>query len=418
MSEKDSPPVNRIDDQGIDPSDRSIGRYMPVRSLAYLLVVRIVSIASIRILYPFLPAVARGLDVSLAEASLLASVHGGVRMTAPFTGHLSDRYGRRRIMEIALFCLTVATAMVYFTDRYAVAIVAFAGIGLSRAMFDPSTQAYVGDKVPYAARGRPFAILSMSWALAWIIGVPISGLLIERFGWNAPWGIISLLLFVALITLRLFVPKAKRKSATGIRLNAFTWVRLLNYPNVLAALFTGFGVVFAVENILIVYGAYLENEFALSVVTIGVLSIVIGVAELLAEGASYLWTDRLGKKRSILLGLIAFSLTALILPWISVSVALSFIGFALVFFCFEFTIVSFFPLMSEVVPEVRGTAISMNVASMGFARLIAPVVATLLFQLALDLTLNAMLTAAMCLVVGIVVWRFLPDPSSDPEEQH
>ena len=390
------------------------GPYIQARTLGHLLYSRILSNMSFRIVYPFLPVVARGLGVSLAEASLLASVQGGVRMTAPFTGHLSDRYGRRRIMETALFMLIVATAMVYFTDSYAVAIVAFTAIGLSRALFDPTTQAYIGDKVPYATRGRPFAIVSMSWALSWIIGVPISGFLIERFGWSVPWGVISLLLVVAFITLRLFVPKAKRKIASGIRLNAFTWVRLLKYPHILAALFTGFGIVFAIENIVIVYSAYLENEFALSVATIGILSIVMGTAELLAEGANYLWTDRLGKKRSILIGTIAFSIAAFILPWISVNVVLSFAGFALLFFCFEFAIVSFFPLMSEVAPKVRGTAISMNVAGMGFARLIGPIIAIFLFERSLDLTLNAILTAVTCLIVGFVAWRFLPDPTSRP----
>ena len=394
------------------------GPYIQARALGHLLYSRILSNMSFRIIYPFLPAVARGLGVSLSEASLLASVQGGVRMTAPLTGHLSDRYGRRRIMETALLMLIISTAMVYFTNTYAVALAAFAFIGLSRSIFDPTTQAYVGDKVPYAVRGRPFAILSMSWALSWIIGVPISGFLIERFGWNAPWGVISLFLVVAFIALRIMVPKAERKTAADIRLNAFTWIRLLKFPHVLAAVFTGFGVVFAVENIVIVYGAYLENEFALSVVTIGVLSIVVGTAELLAEGASYLRTDRLGKKRSILLGLMAFSISAFVLPWSSFNVVFSFIIFALVFFCFEFTIVSFFPLMSEVAPTVRGTAISMNVAGMGFARLTAPIIATYLFQRTLNLTPNAMLTAGTCLVVAFVAWRFLPDDSSAPKNHH
>ena len=401
----------------VEEANLESGPYIQARTLGHLLYSRILSNMSFRIIYPFLPAVARGLGISLSQASLLASVQGGVRMTAPLTGHLSDRYGRRRVMESALLMLIISTAMVFFTNRYAVALVAFAAIGLSRAIFDPTTQAYVGDKVPYAVRGQPFAILSMSWALSWIIGVPISGFLIERFGWSVPWGVISLFLVVAFVTLRLFVPKAERKTTSDIRLNAFTWVRLLKFPHILAALFTGFGIVFAVENIVIIYSAYLENEFALSVVTIGVLSIVMGAAELLAEGTSYLKTDRLGKKRSILLGLLAFSIAAFILPWMSVNVVLSFVGFALVFFCFEFTIVSFFPLMSEVVPEVRGTAISMNVAGMGFARLIAPIIATFLCQQAFDLTPNAMLTAATCLVVGFVAWRFLPDDKSHTSEQ-
>lgn len=392
------------------------GPYIQAHTLGYLLYTRTLSNMSIRILYPFLPAVARGLGVSLAAASVLASVHGGVRMTAPFTGHLSDRYGRRQILEIALIMLIAATAMVFFTNVYGVAIVAFAAIGLSRALFDPTVHAYVGDQVPYAARGRPFAIISMAWALSWILGVPVSGFLIDRFGWSAPWGLISLLLLTSFATLRLFMPKAERTTQTKHNLNAFTWLGLLNRSQIRAALFTGFGVVFAVEIILIVYGAFLEERFGLSVVTIGILSIVIGGSELLAEGASYLWTDRLGKKRSVILGLVAFSVAAILLPRISMNLILTLAGFALVFFCFEFTIVSFFPLMSEVAPETRGTAISMNVSAMGLARLAAPIIATFLFQRTHSIAPNATLSAATCLLVSFIAWARLPDYAPEPAD--
>jgi len=409
MTGSDSSPVEQVANQNPGPPERSISRYLPRRALGYLLVVRIIANASFRILYPFLPAVARGLGVSLVAASRLASAHGIMRMAAPLVGHLSDQYGRRRVMEIALLMLSAASALVFLTNTYSVALFAFAAIGFSRALFDPTVQAYIGDRVPYAVRGRPFAIISMAWALSWLLGVPLSGLVIERWSWRAPWGVIAVLLLVAALSLRFFVPAAKGAKRSRRPGPSLAWWRLLRRGHLRAALITGFTIVFAVENVLVVYGAYLEDRFALSLATIGIVSIVIGVSELLAEGGSYLWTDRLGKKRSVFVGLLTFSAVLTLLPWLGGSVILTLLGFALVVFCFEFTIVSFFPLMSEVVPEARGTAISLNVAAMGLARFAAPLVSTSLFQRSDSLLPNALLSAGIALAGAIVAFTKLPE---------
>ncbi len=386
---------------------------MSRRSLGALFFARILTNMSFRLLYPFLPAVARGLGVSLTAAGQLASVQGGVRVFAPFFGGLSDRYGRRRVMQGALVVVLLAAVVVGLSRSYVVALLAFAAIGLARAVFDPTVHAYIGDAVPYARRGRPFAAISMAWALSWLIGVPAAGFAIERARWNVPWLAIAALLVAAIVGLRLFVPRVTRgarpsAAAGSLRATPLSWLGLLRRPPVLAATVVGFGIIFAVENVLIVYGAFLDGRFGLSVSAIGLLSIVTGASELLAEGTSFFWTDRLGKKRSVTLGLLVFAGALFLLPRLGQSVALSLAGFSLVFFCFEYTIVSFFPLMSEVAPDARATSLSLNVAAMGLARFMAPTVATLLFTRAGTLLPNALLSAAVCLVTAALARRWLP----------
>ncbi len=375
------------------------------RTILTLLYARTLGNMAFRVLYPFLPAIARGLDVSLEAAGRLVSVQGGVRVAAPLFGHLSDRYGRRRMMEVALLILIAATSVVFFTGAYPAALIAFAGIGLARALYDPTVQAYVGDMVPYDRRARPFALISMAWALSWLFGVPAGGWIIERWGWRTPWGVIALLLVTALVGTHLFVPSASHVTRPTRSYTAFTWRELLARSHIRAALVTGFGIVFAVENVFVVYGAFLEQRFALSVGAIGIVSIVVGLSELLAEGSTFAWTDRLGKKRSVIFGLVAFGVALLWLPFLSGALVPALAGFALVFFCFEFTIVSFFPLVSELAADARATAISLNVASMGLARLMAPLVGTFLFARVDALLPNALLSALVCLASAGVLWR-------------
>ena len=54
-------------------------------------------------------------------------------------------------------------------------------------------------------------------------------------------------------------------------------------------------VVTANENLFMVYGAWFESRFGLPVATLGMVSIVISLAELAAAGASAGIVDRVGK---------------------------------------------------------------------------------------------------------------------------
>ena len=65
---------------------------------------------------------------------------------------------------------------------FAAAAAAFILYGIAKVLYDPAVHAYLGDTVPYSERGRATAALELSWSSAWLLGVPASGFLIERFG--------------------------------------------------------------------------------------------------------------------------------------------------------------------------------------------------------------------------------------------
>ncbi len=76
------------------------------RTLAVILFARLLINAQFRIVYPFLPVIARGLGLPLEMASLLVGVRSLAGMTSPFYGWLSDRIGRRAVMFGGLLALT------------------------------------------------------------------------------------------------------------------------------------------------------------------------------------------------------------------------------------------------------------------------------------------------------------------------
>jgi predicted MFS family arabinose efflux permease len=129
------------------------------------------------------------------------------------------------------------------------------------------------------------------------------------------------------------------------------------------------------DNLFVVYGVWLEESFSLGLVALGTATTVIGVAELAGELLTAAFADRLGLKRSIIVGLCLVILSYLLLPVIGQTLPLALAGLFIVFLWFEFTIVTNVSLITEVLPSARATMISASVAVSGLGRMIGALIA-------------------------------------------
>lgn len=365
-----------------------------------LLLSRLALNMQMRVIYPFLPAISRGLGVSLGTTSLLLTARAIANLSSPIYGTLSDRYGRRALMLAGLIILTTGTLFVALAPSFNAVLIAVAFLSLCKAVYDPAVLAYLGDTVAYEHRGRMMGILAMMWPSAWLIGVPIAGFLIERVSWRAPFLIIFFLGLLSLgLTLRFKMigvsveqlnrPKSKsRQSISG-------WLRdyILSVPgSAWLAVVISLLLILAAENVYIVYGAWLEDEFGLTLTALGLVSVVISVAEFTAEGASAGWVDRIGKRRSVIYGIVLNGIAYLLLPKLAGNLTGALVGIFFVYVTFDFSIVSLFPLLSELAPKARGALMSLNVAAMAVGRLISSLSAVRLWT-AGGLTANTLFSA-------------------------
>ncbi len=339
------------------------------RNLIILLVARTCLNLQFRIIYPFLPAISRGLGVPLDSASLLVTVRSLVSALSPIYGLAADRYGRRPMMIAGLLALVVGAALTALAPGFGVALVAFALLGFSKAAYDPAMQAYVGDAVPYERRGRVMSLLEISWSLSWFVGVPLAGFVIAAAGWRGPFVLIALAGGAAILALWRLCPNCGRSAARIRGVWALDGFRRVPWTRSLPLLILTWLITVGNENVFIVYGAWLENQFGLAVAAVGVASLVISAAELTAEFASAGIVDRLGKRRSVLIGLGLSVAAYLALPQLASNLAGGLIGVALLFLTFEFSIVASIPLISEVAPEARGTMMALNVAAAALGRM-------------------------------------------------
>jgi predicted MFS family arabinose efflux permease len=122
------------------------------------------------------------------------------------------------------------------------------------------------------------------------------------------------------------------------------------------------------EVVNLVFGVWMYDSFDLDIASLGLAATVIGAAELIGEMATISMVDRIGKKRAVRIGVVLTSLASLALPWLGSTLWGALLGLFLFYLCFEFTLVSYIPLMTEVLPAARATLMATNLAASSLGR--------------------------------------------------
>ncbi len=322
-----------------------------------------------RLVYPFAPEFARGAGVGLSAITPIIALNQATAVLGPIGASAADKYGNKPVMLTALAALALGTLLAGTCPVYAALALGLFLSGLAKSLFDPSLQSFIGSSVPYNRRGRFIGITETSWAGSTLVGIPLAGLIITRFSWQTPFILVSVLSCICFLGILRIMPKAKRSAPTKARASfAANWRQILKTPAVPGTLGFAFFVSLSSDNLFVVYGAWLEQSYDLSLAAIGMGTVMIGIAEILGESLTALASDRLGLKKSVFLGGICCCLAYLLLPLLDRGVGPVLAGLFLVFLFFEFTFVTSMGLATELVPELRTSALSAFYAMAGMGR--------------------------------------------------
>lgn len=293
--------------------------------------------------FPFLPAIARGLGISLDQMGLLWGLRVLTGLAAPLVVRPSERLGRRTVMLWALVILLVACGLFALRPPVWLAAVAFLLIGVAKVAYDVPMQAWFGDRVPAERRGRVLGATELTWSLALLLVVPVSGILIPRLGWQAPFLVTGVLAVggIAAVLLLMRPDRPEHHEPRPLRLTR----------EHLAVLAAGTAFWVAAELLFVVYGAWLEDDLGLSVPAIGAFTLLVFGAELLGEGGVTALADRLGLRRSALFGLVGSALAYSTLGMVDGSLVRALVVVFVWFACFEIAIVAMIPLVSVLAQE-------------------------------------------------------------------
>jgi DHA1 family inner membrane transport protein len=327
--------------------------------------------------YPFLSVFARGLGVDVLTISFVLTGRNMVGIFGPLLAPIADVRGRKLGMLLGVGLFTLGAGLVALRPSVVTFAAALLFGILSKSLFDPAVHAYFGDRTAYEQRGTAVAVIEMAWSMAFIAGVPAMGLLIARFGWQAPFPVLAILgLGMLAVIWRLIPEDGGIKNSAPALSNMHA---VLNSIPALAGILIALWASAANEVVNLVFGVWLADSFGLQITALAGATAVIGLAELGGEGLVATVTDRIGKPRAVAAGLLANILASASLPWIGRTETGALTGLFLFYISFEFLVVSQLPMMTEVVPAARATAIALNSIGFGIGRSVGALLSTFLY---------------------------------------
>lgn len=250
-----------------------------------------------------------------------ASTYGGILLSvfaimqfifAPVIGNLSDRYGRRPILLLALLGFGVDYIVLALSPTYGWLFLGRVIAGMTGASFTTAA-AYIGDVSTDQNRSKNFGLIGAAFGLGFVLG-PALGALLAHWGIRAPfYGAAALCLLNFLYGL-FFLPesldKAHRRPFEWKRANPFGSFRfLMKHPEIgelaicFFLIYLGAQAVQANWNFFTIYRfGWSESMVGISLVVVGVL---VGAVQ---AGLTRVVNPRIGDDKSIYLGLALYTL--------------------------------------------------------------------------------------------------------------
>jgi DHA1 family inner membrane transport protein len=361
-----------------------------------------------RFVYPFAPVLSRGLGVPLTAITALIALNWATGIIAVFIGPVTDRLGYRLMMIAGMTMLAVGLLVSGFFPLYAVVLVALFLAALGKAVFDPAVQAYISEQVPYRRRGLAIGFLEYSWAGSALLGIPALAIVIDKFGWRSPFFLMGVLALLGIAALVVLIPRTNKDPArqdSKIDLKA-AWKRVLREKPARGALAFIFLVSAANDNLFVVYGAWLEKSFGLSIVALGLGTSAIGLAELLGETMTAVLADRIGLKRSVVTGLGICIIFYVLLPFLAQTITMAFVSLFLIFVAFEFMIVASVSMATELLPEARATMMATYLGAAGLGRVVGALIGGPVWLIGGIFATGVVSAFISALALGALLWGF------------
>ncbi len=163
----------------------------PGRERATLLTlgaVQFTHILDFMIMMPLGAELMKVFNITPAQFTHLVAAYGLAAAVSGFAGgFVLDRFDRKRSLLFLYFGFGLATFACGLAPTHHWLMAARLAAGAFGGLAGSMVSAMVGDVIPAARRGTALSLVSMSFAVASVLGVPTGLLLASKFGWHAPF---------------------------------------------------------------------------------------------------------------------------------------------------------------------------------------------------------------------------------------
>lgn len=387
----DSAALDRRVERGV------VGRFLLVRLLGNLF---------IRFPYVFINQIARGLGVEITTLTFVFGVRELGGLAAPLAGRWVDRGHAGRVIAACGLVAGTACAVAAAAPFWLFVVLMVLG-GASKISIDLAQNAWVGHHVDLRRRGKVIGLIETTWAGAFLLGVPLLGWGISRWGWEVAFYATGPLLALTAVVAGRRLPETPGSERSGdeeprqavshvargadlMRLRRAVWAFCVLQPGAQMLIFA-------------VNGDWFSTELGMSTTTLGVVTALLGVAELGGTGLAIALTDRFGSLRCGMWGILLTAPPLLGIIAVGDNVVAAVALMLAMCIGVEFAFVTVLPMVPELDVERRGRAVGHVFVMMMVARAISSWTAGVIYDLG-GFTMSILVASGCCVAGGAVLW--------------
>jgi DHA1 family inner membrane transport protein len=192
-----------------------------------------------------LPEIAAGTGTDIPTAGHYVSAYAlGVVVGAPLVAVLAARLPRKAVLVGLMVAFAVANTASGFAHGYAELMAARFFSGLPHGAYFGIGSLVAASLVPRERRTWAVAMMLIGLGTANVVGVPVTTLLGQRFGWPVPYWVVGGIGVVTVVALLAWVPRQAAATTSSMRSELTALTRLQVWLALLVGV-VGFGGMFA-----------------------------------------------------------------------------------------------------------------------------------------------------------------------------
>ncbi|MEU9708067.1 MFS transporter [Streptomyces sp. NPDC047967] len=354
---------------------------------------------------PLIPEIAADTNTAARAGGLFVSAYALLfALVAPLCGAMSDRLGRRRILCTGLVIFALANVLTGLGGDFTVILISRAVAGLGSAMIMPSVYAMIAENFPFERRGKIMGIVVAGLLSSTVLGVPLGAYLAYLMNWRAAFVAVAFVAvavyLMVLVRLPAMAPKDPQERAGNPVASYLGMIRrAVTTPALLCVLGSTLLWSAALYGMFSNIGVFFSERFDFNEAQTGFAIMGSGAGSMAGALLGGRIADRLGKRRVLVAAALVAAAGVSAVPLIGEHLVPVLIVFILWGTAVGVGQPVLNTLVSELRPEMRGTALALNGSAQYAGMMLATSIAAALLQGSFSFTTVGVLCGVCALAV-------------------